>query len=79
MNRWDTGGGGHRRIMAKHQDPVWPSFFSVFLTTVFMVRNLAERDCVPFVEGKRGCIMFVMSAPAQNNVMLGTATHCCLF
>jgi hypothetical protein len=36
-----------------------------------MVRNLAERDCVPIVEGKRGCVMFVMSPPAHN-----TPVHC---
>ena len=37
-----------------------------FLTTVFMVKDLVERDCVPIVEGKRGCAMFVMSPPAHN-------------
>ena len=51
----------------------------VFLTTVFMVRNLTERDCVPIVEGHRGCVMLGMSPPAHNNIMLATATHCCLF
>ena len=51
----------------------------VFLTTVFMVRNLTERDCVPIAEGNRGCVMFGMSPPAHNNIMLATATHCCLF
>ena len=38
-----------------------------------MVKNEATRDCVPIVEGKRGCVMHVMSPPAQNNVLLGTA------
>jgi len=50
-----------------------------FLTTVFTVRNFAERDSVPNVEENRGCVMFGMSPPAHNNIMLGTANHCCLF
>jgi len=54
-------------------------FSGFFLTTVFMVRNLAERDCVLMVEGNRGRVMCVMSPPAHNNIMLGTANHCCLF
>ena len=29
-----------------------------------MVRNLRQRDCVPIVEGNRGCVMFGMSPPA---------------
>ena len=45
----------------------------------FSDHSLAERDCVPIVEGNRGCVMFGMSPPAHNNIMLGTANHCCLF
>ena len=30
----------------------------VFLTTVFMVRNFAERDSVPIVQGNGGSAMF---------------------
>ena len=56
-----------------------PGVTVVFLTTVFMVRSLAERDCVPIVEGNRGCVMIVMTLPVHNNIMLGTANHCCLF
>ena len=33
----------------------------IFLTTVFMMRNLAEHDCVLLVEGNRGTVMFGMS------------------
>ena len=36
-----------------------------------MVRDLVERDCVLIVEGKRGCVMFLMSPPAHN-----TPVHC---
>ena len=45
----------------------------------FVVRNLAECDCVPIVEGNRGCVMFGMSPPAHNNILLGIANLCCLF
>ena len=51
----------------------------VFLTTVFMVRSLGERDCVPILEGNRGCVMIGMSPPAYNNNIPGTANHYCLF
>ena len=44
--------------------------FLVFSDHSFMVRNLAERDCVLRVEGNRGCVMFVMSPPAHNNMMV---------
>ena len=64
----------HRLVYA-----LGPGLTVVFLTTVFMVRSLAERDCVSIVEGNRGCVMFWMSPPAHNNILLATATHCCLF
>ena len=54
--------------------------FMVFSRTkFFMVRNVAEHDCVLIVEGNRGCVMFATSSPAHDNLILGTATHCCLF
>ena len=55
--------------LSKHRHPVQPSFFWFFLTRVFMVRNLAERDCVPIVKGNGACVMFVMSP--RNNITLG--------
>ena len=56
-----------------------PSVTVVFLTTIFMVRNLTERDCVLFLERNTGCVMIGMSPPTHKNIMLGTANHCYLF
>ena len=67
-------GGPYRPLPPGNENPA-----SLFFTTVFMVRNLTERDCVPIVEGNRGCVMFGMSPPAHNNILRATATHCCLF
>ena len=78
----DTEGGGGRTQKKKLGMPSitpGPGLTVAFLTTVFMVRNLRERDCVPIAEGHRRCVMFGMSPPAHNNIMLATATHCCLF
>ena len=38
--------------------PPGPGVTVIFLTTVFLVRNLAERDSVLIVKGNRGCVMF---------------------
>ena len=35
-------------------------------------------EALPLVSN-RGCVMFGMSPPAHNNILLGTATDCCLF
>ena len=65
--------------MALNVASIWTQQRIGFLITVFMVRKPAQCDCVPIVEGNRGCVMFAMSPPAHNNIMLGTAAHCCLF
>ena len=56
-----------------------------FLTTVFMVRSLAERDCVPIVEGNSGArlerasipqlLMSLMGSEGLQN-LLKNAAHC---
>ena len=46
---------------------------------VFMVRDSTLGNCALMVEGKRGCVMFVMVPLAHNNILIGTATQCYLF
>ena len=38
--RWDTGGDGHHRIMAKHRVGVETLFLGTFGTTVFVVPDV---------------------------------------
>ena len=52
-------------------------FSDFFLTKVLMARNVTQRGCVLIVQGKTGWVTAVVP-PARGNILLGTATQCCL-
>ena len=49
------------------------------LTPPLLITNACITDSMFDEWGNRGCVMFGISPPAHNNIMLATATHCCLF
>jgi hypothetical protein len=53
--------------------------FLVFLTTAFAVRIVMWHGCVLIAERKRSWVMLVVVPPANNNILLATATQCCSF
>ena len=73
-DRWDTGGDGHRRIMAKHRVGVEPPFLSFFGTAVFVALNGGLDVCDALVPGRRGSVMSVSVHSVHHSIVPHTAT-----
>ena len=67
----------HGLVQARR--PRLASVFLVFSDHGFCGQKCNVTGCAPIVEGKGGWIMFVVFPPAHTNMLLATATQCCLF
>ena len=74
--RWDTGGDGHRRFMAKRRVGAEPLFLGLFWSAIFVVPHVSLGVCEVVVEGKRGSFMSVTLYCVHDNIVPHIATQC---